>query len=354
MAPVPALPPYAFEDKSGTIIGVVVFCLLWATFMVSLRLWTRWRIIKQVGIDDYACVSGLLMACGSGIAVAQMTEYGLGKHIYVVPPRNVPLYFRAFYVSIIMYSASLLAIKLTFLFQYYRSLAGQHMRVVYVFGVIIVGGWALSQVFVGIFLCYPIDGFWDSTIQATCITNVPLWYINAAGNIITDVAVFAFPFPVLWKLHLPRPQKLVLLGVFSLGFFTVIFSIIRIRYLKMFEDSPWENVDIALWSIGELTSALTCACLPTLRPLVVRHFPSLQWHAGQSPKGQRNVRWYANRQGSEERGVMDVESAACRTHNPRIRGDRSPPVRESDTELREYADSFDMHFVRISNDGKGS
>ncbi len=49
----------------------------------------------------------------------------------------------------------------------------------------------------------------------------------------------------------------------------------RIKYLKIFEDFPWENVPASLWSVGELTSALTCACLPTLRPLVRRYFPSL-------------------------------------------------------------------------------
>lgn len=121
----------------------------------------------------------------------------------------------------------------------------------------------------------------------------------------------------------------------------------------MFDDSPWENTDPALWSMGELTSGLTCVCLPTLRPLVVRHFPSLEWHAGQSPRGQSGVRWYANRQGNE--GVVaDVESAACRTHSPRTQEDTSLYTRVSEIELREHTDSSDMHLIRKSNGGSGS
>jgi hypothetical protein len=117
-----------------------------------------------------------------------------------------------------MYCAALLFLKLTFLFQYYRVLAVQKMRNVYIASIIVVGGWALSQLLVGIFICSPINGFWDSSVQSTCIPNIPQWYINAAGNIITDVLVFALPLPAIWSLQLARPSKIMLLVIFSLGF----------------------------------------------------------------------------------------------------------------------------------------
>ena len=81
-----------------------------------------------------------------------------------------------------------------------------------------VGGWSLSQLFVGIFSCIPISGYWDKTIDSTCISNYPQWYINAAGNIFTDLAIFFLPMPILRKLNLPKSQRLVLFGIFSLGF----------------------------------------------------------------------------------------------------------------------------------------
>ena len=59
-APAPALPPNAFDDISGTVIGVVSFCLVWSTLMVGLRLWTRKVIINQLGWDDYMIVVGLV------------------------------------------------------------------------------------------------------------------------------------------------------------------------------------------------------------------------------------------------------------------------------------------------------
>ncbi len=159
------------------------------------------------------------MLYGTGIAIGHMTTYGLGKHVYVMNPVNIPLYLRDFYVSIVMYCAALLFIKLSFLFQYYRVLAVQtRMRYIYIASIVVVGGWALSQVLVGIFACNPVSGFWDSSIKAKCIPNIPQWYINAGGNIITDVLVFALPLPAIWRLQLPKASKIVLLFVFSLGF----------------------------------------------------------------------------------------------------------------------------------------
>lgn len=110
---------------------------------------------------------------------------------------------------------------MTFLLQYYRVLAVQHMRPVYIAAIIIVGGWALSQVLIGILMCRPIQGFWDKRVEASCIPNQPQFYINAAGNIATDVAVFLLPMPVIKHLNLPRAHRLLLAGVFSLGFLCV-------------------------------------------------------------------------------------------------------------------------------------
>jgi hypothetical protein len=117
-----------------------------------------------------------------------------------------------------MYCAALFAIKMTFLFQYYRILAVQKLRRVFIAAIVIIGAWSISQLLIGIFICWPIRGFWDSTVQAKCIPNYPQFYINAAGNIVTDIVVFTLPLPIIGKLQLGRAQKIMLLGIFGLGF----------------------------------------------------------------------------------------------------------------------------------------
>ena len=45
------------------------------------------------------------------------------------------------------------------------------------------------------------------------------------------------------------------------------------QFLKPQKDVTWWNVSAACWSLAELTSAITCACLPTFKPLVARIKP---------------------------------------------------------------------------------
>ncbi|XDG07072.1 hypothetical protein ABKA04_006687 [Annulohypoxylon sp. FPYF3050] len=133
------------------------------------------------------------------------------------------------------------------------------MRMTFIAAMIIIGCWSLSQIIVGIFICDPVDGFWEKSVNSKCIPNYPQWYINAAGNIITDIVIFVLPLPVLRHLHMPRAQRLVLIGIFSLGFFTCAISVIRVKFLKLGGDFSYENVEGSSWSTTELCSGVTCS-----------------------------------------------------------------------------------------------
>lgn len=224
-----------------------------------------------------------------------MTQFGLGRHVWMLPNPEVevPLYLRvrdpslthpiypatdslqSFYVSIVLYCAGLFTVKMTFLFQYYRVFGVQKLRKVFIGAIVVVGASGVSQVLIGIFICTPVRGFWDASARASCVHNYPQFYINAAGNIATDLAVLVLPFPPLRRLALPRQQRLLLFAIFGLGFFTVAVSVLRIKYLRLLADFTWQNVETSAWSLGELCSGITCACLPTLRPFLKAHFPAL-------------------------------------------------------------------------------
>lgn len=111
------------------------------------------------------------------------------------------------------------AIKTTFLLQYYRVFARPMVRNVIIAAGVVIGGWSTSQIFLAIFACTPVSAFW--TGEGTCIDNLPAWYVNAAGNIITDLIVLILPLPVIKNLNLASHQKIILLGVFCLGFLYV-------------------------------------------------------------------------------------------------------------------------------------
>src|SRR3569833_710000 len=126
---------------------------------------------------------------------------------------------QTFYVSILFYNASLMAIKMTFLAQYYRIFqhTSKNMIMMFAGACVFVGSWAISQLLIAIFTCHPVDGNKDQTKKAVCVAQHPFWEINAAGNIITDVVILTLPIPMLGRLNLPKRQRHILMGIFSLG-----------------------------------------------------------------------------------------------------------------------------------------
>ncbi|KAI2623474.1 hypothetical protein GGS26DRAFT_219028 [Hypomontagnella submonticulosa] len=297
----------AHDDRASVLIAAVSIVCAVATVAVGLRIYTRSCMLKQFGADDYLILVAWALALATGISQCLNTLNGLGKHVWdlggEVERKN---YLKGFYVSITLYQSGLFFIKMAFLTQYYRVLAIKTMRKTFTAAMIIIGCWSLSQIFIGIFICDPISGFWDQSPTSTCIPNYPQWYINAAGNIATDIAIFVLPLPTLRHLHLPKAQRLVLIGIFSLGFFTCTISVVRIKYLEQGGDYSYENVEGSSWSITELCSGVTCACLPTLRPLVSKWIPSLSNRLHKPSRSCRRQSGYSTYLAGGDRGSRHI------------------------------------------------
>ncbi|PHH51016.1 hypothetical protein CFIMG_002350RA [Ceratocystis fimbriata CBS 114723] len=255
---------------------VVALCFILSTLVVICRIWSRYFILRRMGLDDLLAIVSLLAVIGEGVSMLYEVEYGMGRHLATLDSNQMWKFERTFYVTVVVYTAALLFLKLTFLIQYYRVLAVQHMRIWYISSIIIVTLWGVSQLMVSILICIPIRGYWDSSVRARCIPAYPQVYINATGNVITDVMILLLPMPAIWQLNVPAGQKRALLGIFSLGFLTVAISIVRFQYLKRSDDVTWTNVVGSSWSLAEITCALVCACLPTLKPVLSKCLPFLR------------------------------------------------------------------------------
>lgn len=80
--------------------------------------------------------------------------------------------------------------------------------------VVIYGLWTILSSFVN---CVPINAFWDSSVDGSCIPKGFLWYFNAGMNITTDLVILSLPVPVLSRLRLALRQKIALLIIFATG-----------------------------------------------------------------------------------------------------------------------------------------
>ncbi|KAK5657954.1 hypothetical protein OQA88_2506 [Cercophora sp. LCS_1] len=124
----------------------------------------------------------------------------------------------SFFISVILYRSALIAVKVCFLLHYLRIFPLPKVQIACWILLSFVGVWGTLQLCLVIFQCRPISAFWDKSAGPACLRVGPQWYVHATGNIVTDIAIFVLPLPVLNTLRLPVMDKLCLVGMFSLGF----------------------------------------------------------------------------------------------------------------------------------------
>jgi fucose permease len=150
--------------------------------------------------------------------------------------------------------------------------------------------------FMNVFQCMPVQAAWNANYKGStkCIPLLTEFICAAPVNIVTDLAILALPIPVLTGMRLPSRQKTILVITFTLGIFVAVVDVVRVYYLQQaIADAPTKtisdpssrfggqsdfayNASLALmWSAVEVNVGITCACIPTLKPLVLRLLPSM-------------------------------------------------------------------------------
>ncbi|KAL1605271.1 hypothetical protein SLS60_004818 [Paraconiothyrium brasiliense] len=160
----------------------------------------------------------MILSIGLTVTIALQIQNGLGKHIQELTPAMMTDSLKAFWASVWIYNLALTATKISILTQYLRVFPVPRFRTAcfVVMGfVVLYGLWTLMG---SIFLCFPVEFFWDKTIaNGKCLNQEAVWFSNAAVNIAQDVVILFLPLTVLKSLRIPDRQKKALIVVFGLG-----------------------------------------------------------------------------------------------------------------------------------------
>lgn len=77
---------------------------------------------------------------------------------------------------------------------------------------------AVSVFFADLFQCTPISFFWNKSIlDGTCIDVVTFYFATAGISTFTDLWILIMPMPMVWGLHLPLRQRIIIMVLFALG-----------------------------------------------------------------------------------------------------------------------------------------
>lgn len=125
------------------------------------------------------------------------------------------------WISILFYSLSLCTTKISILLLYITLFKTTWIRPAGYLALSLVVLTNLWTVYVIFTACVPLQAFWDMTIHGATCHPQSFWLANNYMHIITDILIFILPIPVVWSLRVRTRQRILLLGVFALGFLYV-------------------------------------------------------------------------------------------------------------------------------------
>lgn len=171
-----------------------------------------------------------------------------------------------------------------------------------------VAVYAIASVTATIFQCTPVRRAFNKALPGTCIDNGKFWYANAGFSIATDLLILFMPMTLVYQLQIPRVQKIALVIVFALGGFVVITSCLRVTTIDIAATTNDLTYDLSstMWTVIEMNVAIVCACLPMIRPLIVKVFPRLM------PKSSSNNN---HRYGAASYGAKSFMTGHSQAHD---------------------------------------
>ncbi|KAM0328650.1 hypothetical protein ACHAQA_005062 [Verticillium albo-atrum] len=303
------------ETNGPMVIGITVGFTVVATVSVAGRFYTRGVILGSIGKDDWSMLIAIVFSLVYCVAQCLEVKNGLGRHSENVTPEEGAEHLKFLFVAILCYNLGMNVVKLGFLFQYRRIFEQPLIQRVCKWSIVFVCIWACIQATLLGLACLPIS-FIVPSMATICLSTLPIWYFSSGMSMATDIFIFCIPIPSVLQLQLPLKQRIIVLGIFGLGFFVCIISIYRMFTLRagvISQDPSWENIGVAIWSCLELNVSIIASTLPTLRPLVARLLP------GAGLSSARNHRNTYLRYGSTSAamGAGAYQSSEHRAHKAR-------------------------------------
>ncbi len=115
-----------------------------------------------------------------------------------------------------------------------------------------------------------VDKSWNPQKPGTCLPAVASFTAYAVLTIISDVLVAVLPIPVLLKLNIRMEKKLGLIGIFALGLFTTLCSILRYTQINRIQFGDHDSTMLVVWGVIEFNVGNMVSSLPFLAPVCLR------------------------------------------------------------------------------------
>ncbi|KAK5164648.1 uncharacterized protein LTR77_009854 [Saxophila tyrrhenica] len=302
-------PTIAQNDIGWQALAPALACTLLATLVVAARWYTRCRIAKCTGPDDWIILLSLILSIAMTALIGAEVHSGVGRYDADVPATTVAkLVVATNDLWILVVNVT----KASILTQYLRIFSSRVIRMCCIILLLCLLPAVAWGVFGGTFLCSPVAKLWDPSMEGSCMSAVDYWYSVAGIDIGLDFLILLLPLPAIVRLRLPRKQKLGLVLVFLLGFFVCVVSVVRVCTVLVSSlkgDYVASGVWAIVWSAVEANVGIVCASLLALKPLVVRWWPGV-WVEEEVPKHCLRLPRVETEVGEEEKEMVAEDTRA--------------------------------------------
>ncbi|KAM0802195.1 hypothetical protein BDR22DRAFT_140645 [Usnea florida] len=266
-----------------TIVNAIFITLV--LVVVGLRYYTRLRITKSFGLDDWvigvSLVPTLALTC---VVLVADNVFGWNRHSWDLhPSRGPPGYKLCITAQILFFWAATLN-KISLLC-FYKRLTGPVTPLWYKWCIIVAlafhAAMLLAFFIVAVNACRPLSAFFDplATYPYTCINEGVFMLSFSIITIFLDFLLVLMPLPIVSTLQLSRKQRIAVNTLFALGFFVCIAGIVQAVYvneaLVKSYDETWTGWPLWIASAIEVDLGILCVSLPAIRPLLAIYIPQL-------------------------------------------------------------------------------
>ncbi|TQV94013.1 hypothetical protein V2A60_003838 [Cordyceps javanica] len=267
-----------------TIVAVCVVLTIVSFAVVGFRLWLSVRG-RGLMADDYVAAASFVLAFVYSVLTIIQTKYGLGLPLKLRShdPGVASTYKKVNFAGRPIYQFGVSLFKVALLISYLRLLQATSKRnyrvLIWVTIVAVLLG-HLGSAFALIFACKPVSFSWKLTVSdpnPTCVNLSQTSLIYSLITIISDVLVAVLPIPVLLTLKIPNAKKAGLVGVFLLGLFTTICSVLRLVQLNRISFGDGNSTMLVLWGVIEFNVGNMVTSLPFLAPVFIKKAKDLSY-----------------------------------------------------------------------------
>ncbi|KAI1859144.1 hypothetical protein JX265_010621 [Neoarthrinium moseri] len=259
--------------------GIHLACAMWALTALSLalvvlRLYTRIKIVKFVGVEDHLYAwTGVLFLCFT-IFIQVAVHFGLGRSFWSLSiASSSDAIFWTYVANTFAIVGNAMA-KLCMGLFLLRVVQVRWHKIVLWGMVFVITATSLSLAVMLWNQTTPIKASWDPfrTRGKWNISIQPMSVGLGVWSSICDFFFAIFPWLFIWSLKMPQKEKIMLATGMSLGVIAGACGIVRTVVLARLDvyNYTLNFVPYFAWAGAEIAVAMVCIGIPTLRPLYLK------------------------------------------------------------------------------------